>query len=444
MLKVQEHYHYTAFPPHQTTEGNLQLTPEQWASIEPNCITKTINNSEVPCFSIQKKDNHSLYCETNYYIGVDWIVTHKLPLYVYPKLNDQTPTQKREINYLRMLFETLEETTATKHIDRLLTVDFKAPLITIDQQQDMLTPFLLIQFLQLTKSIVKKGLKKTYQPITAHLNAKIKGKLLIHRTLKANAHHPAQTTCQYTTLTINNNENKQLKHAYRLCLELLPNYQTLFANAHFLSQLKQLTQFIAPAFEGISDEPAPPTKTTTTPLYKEYTQALQLAKLLTQKHAYTITQRTAHRPHLKTHPFWIDMSKLFELYLYRKLKKAIPNANIYFQKKLDHYTPDYLVDGTDLNGNPIKLIIDAKYTNKYKDEKIRQSDIRQLCGYARQTAVYQALQIEDKTHIIDCLILYADQNAKEDISLHDIQEATPEPAYINFKKLGIKLPEITY
>lgn len=447
IITVKEHYHYSY---NQTTKavtkdkGLYLLTPMQWQALEliDGKKNKTLFNNKNACFSIQQQQQNIIHCETNYYIGLDWVVENKLAIHVRSKLNNQNIDNPREVNYLHMLLEALEQPQNINHLDQLIKIDFNAPTIAIEQQQDMLTPFLIIQFLQTLKCIVKKGLKKAYYPITQNLNAKIKGKIIISQTVKTKK--ILQTTCQYSEFGINTDENKLLKKIYTLCCRLWPNYKKHFQRTHNLQAIDDIIHFITPAFENISDNINPQAiKTTKTNLlYKEYKQALHIGHLLLKKHAYNISQQTTNK--VNTYPFWIDMSKLFELYVYSKLRKALPDAKIHYQQTIDHYTPDYLIDTLDQEGKPIKLVVDAKYTTKYKDEKTRQSDIRQVCAYARQAGVYKALNIKDTTKIIDCLIIYADQEAKEDFTFENILNAKEESAYINFRKLGIKLPEIAY
>ncbi|WP_286425800.1 5-methylcytosine restriction system specificity protein McrC, partial [Proteus mirabilis] len=55
------------------------------------------------------------------------------------------------------------------------------------------------------------------------------------------------------------------------------------------------------------------------PVFKEYFTAVEYAQLLLRRFSYDIT--LAGKKEIDTPPFWIDMSKLFELYVFGKLKK---------------------------------------------------------------------------------------------------------------------------
>lgn len=58
------------------------------------------------------------------------------------------------------------------------------PYIEINQKQDLITPLLMIRYLQVLKSVVRKGLKKSYYRVEQNLSSKIKGKVLVSKTLK--------------------------------------------------------------------------------------------------------------------------------------------------------------------------------------------------------------------------------------------------------------------
>jgi hypothetical protein len=64
-----------------------------------------------------------------------------------------------------------------------------------------------------------------------------------------------------------------------------------------------------------------------------------------------------------------------------------------------------------------------------------------LSGYARLEKVYEYLGI-DKKNIIDCLIIYPDQDNGHD-KLNDVDlKAVEIDHYFNIYKVGLKLPHI--
>ena len=167
-------------------------------------------------------------------------------------------------------------------------------------------------------------------------------------------------------------------------------------------------------------------------MVKEYEQALKLALLILKRYSYNITETV--KTELPTPPFWIDMSKLFELYVFKKLREIFPKPNeVLFQYEAKRRFLDFLI-----NSNDIKMVVDAKY-KRYEKCPIAIEDIRQICGYARMKEVYAELKVP-QNEIIDCLIIYSHQNCNESFSKDDLTK-TAENGYVNFYKCGIKLPE---
>jgi 5-methylcytosine-specific restriction enzyme subunit McrC len=61
-------------------------------------------------------------------------------------------------------------------------------------------------------------------------------------------------------------------------------------------------------------------------IFQDYEKALELAKkkIILQRYGYNLNN-VQNLDTILTPPFWIDMSKLFELYVLEKLKKPFPN-----------------------------------------------------------------------------------------------------------------------
>ena len=78
-----------------------------------------------------------------------------------------------------MLFSCLKHPEVAQNTEGLFEIKFENPFIEIEQKQDLLTPLLVVQFLQVVKSIVRKGLKKSYYKVERNLNARVKGKVLV-------------------------------------------------------------------------------------------------------------------------------------------------------------------------------------------------------------------------------------------------------------------------
>jgi 5-methylcytosine-specific restriction enzyme subunit McrC len=384
------------------------------------------------CFNIfHTEDETNPYrFETSYFVGVDWIVENELPIYVKPKLDDDTS----EVNYVKMLFDVLKEPENYNHLDQLCEINFQKPSIAIEQKQDLLTPLLLIQYINILKKIVQKGLKKSYYTVTKNLNAKVKGIILINETIKKNHFNNKMlySYCQYSEFGINSIENKVLKKALAFSIAAMQNLKGID-----ISSLNGLVNYIQPAFVNVDSEVNIEELKSIKPnkLYKEYEQALKFAKHILKRYGYNIS--TTNSTTINTPPFWIDMSKLFELYVFSKLKERFPNhKEVAYHQKFNYLEPDFIVN---TNDGLTKMIVDAKYKPQYQDGNISTEDIRQISGYARLKKIYKFLEFEDDK-IIDCLVIYSNQSANRTDFKGDNFKIEEEKEYNRFFKIGIELP----
>lgn len=428
MIVLSEHFGY------KNNKNRFELSQSNIKyCIENNLQTSSVkhfnNNEKTFCFKFNKSENGEHQFETGYYIGVDWIGDSSLSINVQPKLN----TEDEEIDYLKMLFEALQEPNNFKHLKNLYTIDFNAPLIEIEQHQDKLTPLLLLEFLQLLKQIVRKGLKKSYYKVTKNLNARVKGKVLVNATIKQN--HTKQkmlyTVCQYEEFGYNSIENRILKKTLLFTQSALNNLKGTSID------FKHIYHYVNPAFQLIdADIDLRELKSTKpNPLFKEYTQALKLAKIILKKYGYNISKTTETK--IKTPPFWIDMSKLFELYVYKKLRDLFPlKGEVIYHKTYNYLEPDFILNSK----GGLQMIIDAKYKPKYENNNISTEDIRQVSGYARLKSIYEELNIDDFNSVIDCLIIYSNQLDDNDVLSVEDLKTDKNPHYVKFYKKGVKLP----
>lgn len=384
------------------------------------------------CFKIiyDEKDENPYRFETSYFVGVDWVVENKLPIHVYPKLDDST----QEVDYIKMLFEALKEPENHKHLKKLYKIDFNKPSISINQTQDLLSPLLIIQFINVLKKIVRKGLRKSYYPVIKNLNARVKGKILINETIRKN-HFKSKTFssyCQYDEFGVNSLENKVLKKALLFSISAIQNIKGLDATA-----LNSTINYIKPAFVKVDNDVnyRKLKNIKPNPIFKEYEQALKFAKIILKKYGYNITNTNSSL--VKTPPFWIDMSKLFELYVYSKLKERFTQHNeVTYHKHFNYLQPDFIIKSND---GKIKMVVDAKYKPQYENGNINTEDIRQISGYARLDAIYKFLEI-DNDKVIDCLVIYSNQEvSREDFKDVDLLYKK-EKGYNKFYKIGIRLP----
>ena len=393
-------------------------------------VFKTERGQTIYPFSLIVNEN-SVTLKADYYIGIDWLAGQEF-VYVEPKMNYQE--QELEINFQKMLFDIYAANIDTKYTQNLIKIYWEEPLITIEQQKDRLTPFLIIQFLLLLKHIVRKGLKKSYYIVEKDFNNRIKGKIQLGKQLKQNIFKNKYTThlCQYQEFGIDNLENRFLKKVLQFVISFKNTHPNYFAEND--REIQQLINHCIPYFELISDEI--PYKTLknipTNPFFKEYEEAIRIGNHILKRFSYNITQTSQQKVAIP--PFWIDMPKLFELYVYKKLQEKFGGR----EEVLYHFIADYTELDFLLNTPEYKMVIDAKYKPIYEDSRVI-DDIRQVSGYARLTKVYEKLGLKDSNELIDCLIIYPSLEENKDLNIENKKEISE---YKNLYKLGVSLPLI--
>lgn len=411
--------------------------------------------------------------EADYFVGIDWLVEGEHVIQVEPKINTKvvnyfneqlaieegseneakregvveeeiknpTGTEEEiiELNYLAMLLDVLAQPATAKEISKLVLIDWVQIEIPIKQNQDRLTPFLIIQFLQSLKSIARKGLKKSYYKKRENLRNRVKGKILVGQHVKSNVfkNNQSSTYCEYQVFGEDILENRFLKKVFRFASGYVENNKRIFGEN--LEQIERTINFCRPVFEHISEEidEQKLKHLKHHSFFKEYKEAIEIGKTILRKFAYNISKTSDRR--FKTPPFWIDMPRLFELYFYAKLLKHNPTftKNIHFQFGTYGNSLDFLI-----SEKGYEMIIDTKYKLNYKWGKIHK-DIRQISGYARLTKVRTKLGLgSDSNKIIDCLVVYPDLGGNDDVfSLENIlNKRLPINMYNKVYKIGMDLP----
>ncbi|MDF2433159.1 MAG: 5-methylcytosine-specific restriction enzyme subunit McrC [Mucilaginibacter sp.] len=427
-----------------------QLIQSKKFGLNPNRLCYEITNGQ---------DDFNL--EIGYYIGVDWLVENHSSIIIAPKLNSRIGAIRQEVNlnseieldsaistdrligkevsidYFAMLNQCLASEYLYREIDDLVHINWATAEVPINQSQDWLSPLIIVKFLNVLKIIVRKGLKKSYYQTSQNLNSKIKGKILVGQNIKQNIakNKLTHTICQYEDFGIDSLENRLLKKAFQFAITYLENYKKAFpsGNNHF----NNVINFCRPAFEHIGNEVNifEVKNHKANPFFKEYNEAIHLAKLLLRRFAYSLSNTAKEQ--ITTPPYWIDMPKLFELYVYHFLKCRFSNSSKEVHYHLSTYGNelDFLI-----NTNNTKMVVDAKYKPLYI-YGINHQDIRQVSGYARLEKIYGHLDIKEN-ELIDCLIIYPDvQNGytEKDFSQADLKNK-PIRGYRNIYKIGINIP----
>ena len=366
--------------------------------------------------------------QSRYFIGLKWIKEGESAIYVKPKIAN--------LDFMSIFMSCFnnECRDVAAKLGKIYCIDFDKKPINVTTEFIELTPILIVHFLKLAQSIVQKGIKYNYILRVDNLNGKIKGKVMINQTLNRNysSGRIDRTICQYQDYSIDCFENRILKKA----LLFVNKFIDMHPDINSYKDIKQMTTYCLGAMSSVGDQvPLRQMKQfKVNPLYKEYTEALKVAKLILRRFSYNIelVKKDMDRA---LPPFWIDMSLLFELYVYSQLKKA-------YGCQIHHKLRTY--------GNEIdfvkydeRLIVDAKYIPRWEDS-INHDNVRQLSGYARNTYLREEIlkKAKDETTILDCLIIYPGLKNCVQLSANEklINDKTSIGTYLKFHKIAIKLP----
>lgn len=370
--------------------------------------------------------------QTGYFIGLSRLADTNKVLYVTPKLDSSAG----QIDYLRMLSESFKHPEILKHGDDLFKIEFDEPTIKIRKQQDLITPLIIVYFLQIVHSIVRKGLKKGYFKVENNLYGRVKGKVFVSQTLKQNTfkNKNLNTICCFDEYGFNNPENRIIKKA----LLFLKKYLKLSQQND--KGLDEILRFILPAFEQVDENIglSEVKSVRHNAFYSEYAKAVDLATIILKRFGFNLNF-IEENEEIEVPPFWINMPLIFELFVLGKLKDTLGRKEIIFQANAHFGELDFL---RTTKGK--EIVIDSKYKTVYKSG-YDINDIRQLSAYARDTGTFKKLDIPDtewKHTVLNCLIVFPDQSSSDSFTENQLL-TKPISQFENFFKVGIRIPEIS-
>ncbi|MCR4826621.1 MAG: McrC family protein [Bacteroidales bacterium] len=364
----------------------------------------------------------------SYFIGAAWLIPDELAVVVTPKMPD--------VDFVQMFLAALEVDTQKEsdYFAQCYGIQFDEPQIETHEELNQLTPLLVLHFISLLERLVKHGLKKDYLLHEENLKAKVKGRILFGKHLKTNVFQQRSDRmyCQYQEYTDDIPENRLLKKALLFSERILDRCDSLKRQSQYPDVQLRLNRLKA-SFSHISDdiEPYQVQKLSSNKLFKGYKEAIKVAKMILRRFDYSI--REASSEQRSTPPFWIDMARLYEMWVLCKLQKCSINP-VLFQEFgfYGRQVADFVI-------REENLILDAKYKPKYMEDWVDIDDIRELSGNARDERLLPNLP-EDYTP--RCIILYPG-NTDELKSESDIlfeQQGQKIPHYRNFYKISVPLP----
>lgn len=446
-IPLKEHHSVKIYKEKQDVgKDEYSLSEKSFACLKP---PKNLFNGVLP-FLFQKKEN-CYQLQADYYIGVDWLIEGEKFVQVEPKINQKhienfeknvnsgekvsinEDDNIKEINFVKMLLDVYTSEIKPEHTQNLLHISWNEKPIPIEQKTDIFTSFLVVQFLGILKNIVRKGLKKSYYRVRESLNNRVKGKILAGNHIKQNVlkNRFTKTYCEIQAFGIDNLENQFLKKVFQFCTHYIENFKDFPSK----EEVYQIIQYCRPAFELVSSDIQTNElkNLKRNPFFKEYQEAIKIGNLILKRFSYNITTTTQQE--IEIPPFWIDMPKLFELYVYKKLLENNElRSKIDYQFSTHGNQLDFLIsDGEN------SFIIDTKYKLKYDNEHIHE-DIRQVSGYARLKKVREKIGFGESDKNVNCLIIYPNiENGNKTIDFDKKEEIKH---YYKMYKLGIELPII--
>jgi 5-methylcytosine-specific restriction enzyme subunit McrC len=431
-LRIRENFHpdyhkYSSIQDFDLKwENILRRQLQQKSEIRIKC--NKINN-DLNCLLI-KKENDSVYIETSYFIGLDFI-SDDLSVIVEPKFDCNE--KEFSIDFYKILFESLPYVKFSEDVSNIYHVDFSKPKIEINQKDDFLTPILVVQYISYLDNICHRGLQKGYYWVENNLNNKVKGKILVKETMKKNHLNSNynKTYCKYQEFGIDILENRFLKFAFQFCV----NYLNQFNKLKIINNFESRIGFIKSTFEKVTMESTfrNPLHIRKNPLFPVYESALKLANLILKRNAFNITNTTKNK--LETYPYWIDMSKIFELHVLKLLRMTFKDG-IYYQKEYSGRIPDII-----LNIDSVKAVIDVKYKD-YTNRTVEIEDIRQVAAYARMKTIFSDLKMKNN-EILDAIIIYPQVGSEIQSLDFETLKNKIELNYHNIFKLDVGIPIIT-
>ncbi len=363
---------------------------------------------EAPVMLGIKYDSSHKQLSASYYIGATWLIPGKLSAIVEPRI------ENLNLDEMYRVALNVGSSNEADYFSRCYGIDFDSDPIEVTSSQVSLTPLLVLHFLSLLKKLVKTGLKKGYVTIDENMKSKIKGKLLISQHLRKNilAKRADRNFCRYQEYSADIPENRLLKKALLFAQRYAQQNKSLEKKAS-----NDINKLLA-VFENVSDEISisQVQKIAKNKLFKHYPETCKVAKMILQNYDYSISNIKPEDKVHKVQPYWIDMARLFELYVYSKLNEAYPDQIIFQAEGFGRTKADYIKKRT--NNEDDGIVIDAKYKPRYNNSNsIALDDVREVCGYARDEEILKEMRYntgEKNLPAINCLIIYPNNTELKD------------------------------
>lgn len=368
---------------------------------------------------------------SSYYIGLSEINGQHIQ--VLPKLEN--------LDFMSLFSFALLYQPSSEYFSSCYDINWEKEIYASTELYNILTPLLVMQYLNILDKLVGKGLKRDYITIEENLHSKIRGKLRPIANWRKNEIKKKEDYffCQYQVFSANIPVNRLLKKALDISILLLGNMRSRSRNMTglaFLSSKMKLIEAFKKIDSNVRLESIRNYKFDKLNMY--YSEAIKLAKCIIRHQDNALTDGSGKK---KVPLFWIDMSRLYEVYVLGILQTHYPN-NILFQVKGSYGTQcDYLHIGEG-------IVLDAKYKLWYSSYNGRRShvdsmiaDIREISAYARDERFLNLMNNNVSTP--KCVIIHPDEETTNlGAVLSDSVKNNKVEGYRDFYRLSIDLPRL--
>lgn len=333
----------------------------------------------------------------SYKIGAEWVDDEET-LIVTAKRGMEN------IDFLGMFMTCFSSNLALDSFSEIYSIDYEKPSIKAPSLQGIVSPLIMLHFLGVVSRI--RTLKRGYVHHSENLK-KVKGHIALIKNERKNIipKRYDHIYCEYDEYSADIPENRLLKKALLYTRRMLQNMDE--GHRSFDKISLTLRKCLA-LFENVNDEVEMKEVGLIRghKLFKEYAEAIRLAKIILRHFDYSINKVTDQEERVV--PFILDMSLLYEHYVYGLLCEAYQNKITYQFSSLTG-KPDFLY-----RSQSFKAILDTKYIPKYEKQELETYVIRQLSGYSRDLKIlrylgYDNVAEEAPLPNVPCVIIYPEE-----------------------------------